>query len=67
MIPEIVRKQFGKEYSIEKVGEYQGSTFYHAYIPDAKTGFPQVAVLSKNGDIKVIEGFLALDVLSSFE
>lgn len=51
--------------TIEYLGKYVGMDAYHAYIPDAVTGFPFVYVV--NGKhIKEITGFDALEIINEF-
>ncbi len=53
--------------SVSFIGEKDGASCFSAYIKNEKTGFPVALVLYSNGKIAKVGGFLALDVIASFE
>ena len=61
------RDHLGSAYSLSFIGENDGAPCFSAYIKNEKTGFPVALVLYSNGKIAKVGGFLALDVIASFE
>ena len=62
-----VSENLGSAYSVSFIGEKDGALCFSAYIKNEKTGFPVALVLYSNGKITKRGGFLALDVIASFE
>lgn len=62
-----VSESLGSAYSVSFIGEKDGASCFSAYIKNEKTGFPVALVLYSNGKIAKGGGFLALDVIASFE
>lgn len=62
-----VSESLGSAYSVSFIGEKDGALCFSAYIKNEKTGFPVALVLYSNGKITELGGFLALDVIASFE
>ena len=62
-----VKENLGSAYSVSFIGERDGASCFSAYIENEKTGFPVALVLDSNGEITKIDGFIALDVISSFK
>ncbi len=60
-------ENLGSAYSVSLIGEKDGASCFSAYIKNEKTGFPVALVLYSNGKITKLGGFLALDVIASFE
>lgn len=65
-ILDFVSENLGSAYSVSLIGEREGVSCYSAYIENEKTGFPVALVLEPNGEITKLGGFVALDVISSF-
>ena len=65
-IPIQVKKAVGSEYKIDFLGETESGKFYCAYIQNEDTGFPY-AIVFKDGKVDTFNGFLALDIISSFQ
>ena len=66
-ILDFVSENLGSAYSVSFIGEKDGALCFSAYIKNEKTGFPVALVLYSNGKITKLGGFLALDVIASFE
>ena len=66
-ILDFVSQNLGSAYSVSPIGEKDGASCFSAYIKNEKTGFPVALVLYSNGKITKLGGFLALDVIASFE
>ena len=62
-----VSENLGSAYSVSFIGKQDGTSCFSAYIKNEKTGFPVALVLDSNGRITKLDGFLALDVISSFK
>ena len=62
-----VSENLGSAYSVSFIGEKDGALCFSAYIKNEKPGFPVALVLYSNGKIAKGGGFLALDVIASFE
>ena len=62
-----VSENLGSAYSVSFIGEKDGASCFSTYIKNEKTGFPVALVLYSNGKIAKVSGFLALDVIASFE
>lgn len=62
-----VSENLGSAYSVSFIGEKDGALCFSAYLKNEKTGFPVALVLYSNGKITKLGGFLALDVIASFD
>lgn len=62
-----VSENLGSAYSVSFIGEKDGASCFSAYIKNEKTGFHVALVLYSNEKIAKVGGFLALDVIASFE
>jgi len=65
-IPKAITNILDDSFKVEYLGKHEGYDAFHAYIPDACTGFPFVFLCEGEMLCKEINGFDALDIVTKF-